>query len=194
MTLREWLALAPVPPGTFVRGYLAAGLLEGAFFWALSLPLVILAAGVSGESLGHQVAGAGIILICIGCYRTIAVALLLWFERDEFVLYLLVRLIFVFFVLVSGFVLKVCNPVLAFVDASLWHERHALPTLSYLGYDVPGWAATVGLHLLIGGLFFIIALMRVRWIRRLAVRSGVAGEERKGGWAPYPWGRGARDS
>ena len=186
MTLREWLALAPVQPEAFVRGYLAAGFLEGVFFWALSLPLFILAAGVSGESLGHLAAGMSIMLCCVGCYRTIAVALLLWLERDEFVLYLLIRLIFIFFVLISGFVWTVCNPILAFVDASLWHERHALPSLSYLGYEMPGWTITVGIHLLIGGLFFIIAIMRVRWIRRLALRAGVAGEDREGGWAPYP--------
>jgi hypothetical protein len=80
--------------------------------------------------------------------------------------------------------LTILNPVLAFVDASLWHQRHPLPSLAYMGYAVPGWAVTVALHLLIGGLFFIIAIIRVRWIRRLALRAGVGGDEREGGWAP----------
>jgi hypothetical protein len=32
--------------------------------------------------------------------------------------------------------------------------------------------ATVGLHLLLGGLFFIIALIRVRWLQRRALTPG----------------------
>ncbi len=183
MSLRDWLALAPLRADTFVRGYLAAGFLECGFFWGLSLPLLVLAAGVSGESLAALAAGAGIILICVGSYRTVAVALLLCLERDEFLLYLLIRCLFVLFLLVSGFILPVCNPVLAFVDASLWHERHALPSVMLTGLEVPGWVVTVGLHLLLGGLFYIIATVRARWSRRQAIHAGVTGGEVEGGRA-----------
>lgn len=77
MTLRDWLTLAPVEADTFTRGYLAFGLLECVFYWGLILPLLVMAAGVSGESLPHAVAGAAIILVCIGSYRILATALLL---------------------------------------------------------------------------------------------------------------------
>ena len=177
MSLREWVAFAPVRAGVFVRGYLAAGLLECGFFWALSLPLLVLAAGVSGESPAHLLAGSVVILICIGTYRMVAVALLLWLERDEFLLYLIVRVLYVFFILISGFIVPLCNPVLAFVDASLWPGRHQLSSLSGFGVTIPGWLITLALHLLIGGGFFIIATVRVRWIRRQAQRVRAAAEE-----------------
>ncbi len=186
ISLRDWLTLAPVTAGTFLRGYLAAGLLESLFFWSLSLPLLAIAASVAGESLGHLGAGCLIILVCLGSYRTIAVALLMYLERDEFVLYLLVRLLYVFFILVSGFILplKVCNPVLAFADISILHEPQRLPSVSLLGVTVSGWMATVGLHLLLGGLFFIIASIRVHWIQRRATHSGTAEEEANSGEGP----------
>ncbi len=185
MSLRDWLTLAPVSADTFTRGYLAFGLLECVFYWGLILPLLVMAAGVSGESWSHAVAGAAIILVCTGSYRILATALLLCLERDEFVLYLVVRLLYVFWILVSGFSVPLFNPVLAFVDASLWHHRHALPSWPLLGVQVPGWVITIGVHLLLAGLFFIIAPIRVRWIRRRAEQLGLAmQEENHGGLSP----------
>lgn len=102
MTLRDWLTLAPVEADTFTRGYLAFRLVECVFYWVLILPLLVMAAGVSGESLAHAAAGALIILVCTGSYRIVATALLLCLERDEFVLYLFVRLLYVFWILISG--------------------------------------------------------------------------------------------
>lgn len=183
ISLHDWLTLAPVKAGTFLRGYLATGFLECLFFWGLSLPLIVLAASVSGESLAHLGAGVLIILICVGSYRVIAVALLMCFERDEFLLYLLARLCCVFFIVVSGFVLPVCNPVLAFVDVSIWHDPKRLAGMSLLDLTLPGWLVTVGLHLLLGGLFFIIASMRVHWIQRRAARLVATEEEAEGGGA-----------
>lgn len=185
MSLRDWLTLAPVSADTFTRGYLAFGLLEGVFYWGLILPLLVMAAGVSGESLSHVAAGAMIILVCTCSYRILATALLLCLERDEFILYLVIRLLYVFWILVSGFSVPLCNPVLAFVDASLWHHRHALPSWPLLGGQVPGWTITLGLHLLIAGLFFIIATIRVRWIRYRAEQLGLAMQEgNHGGLSP----------
>ncbi len=177
ITLRDWLTLAPVDADTFTRGYLAFGLLECVFYWGLILPLLVMAAGASGESLPHTVAGMVIILVCTASYRILATALLLCLERDEFLLYLFVRLLYVFWILISGFSVPLCNPVLAFVDASLWHHRHALPSLPLLGVQIPGWVITIGLHLLLGGLFFIIATIRVRWIRRQPELLGLAMKE-----------------
>jgi hypothetical protein len=177
MSLREWLSLAPIKADTFVRGYVAAGFLECGFFWALSLPLLVLAAGVAGESLTHAAVGSLIVLICAGTYRIIAVALLLCLERDEFLLYLLVRVFYGFMIVVSGFVWPVCNPIWAFANASLWHKDYRLQEQALPGIEIPGWGVTVGLHLLIAGLFFIIASVRVRWIRRQAMRLDVASEE-----------------
>jgi hypothetical protein len=168
LSLHDWLTLAPIQAGAFLRGYLAVGLLDCGFFWGLSLPLLVLAAGVAGESLAHFGAGMLIILVCISSYRIMGVALLTWLEREEFLLYILVRLLYVFFILVSGFVVPLCNPVLAFADASIW-PRH-LGTLSLPGLPLHGWVATVVLHLLLGGLFFIIASTRVYWVRRRATR------------------------
>jgi hypothetical protein len=185
MPLRDWLMLAPVSADTFTRGYLAFGLLECVFYWGLILPLLVMAAGASGESLSHTAAGAGIILVCTASYRILATALLFCLERDEFILYLVVRLLYVFWILVSGFGVPLCNPVLAFVDASLWHHRHPLPSWGLLDVDVPGWLLTIGVHLLLGGLFFIIATIRVRWIRRRAEHLGLAmQEENHGGLSP----------
>jgi hypothetical protein len=181
MSLREWLSLAPLKAETFVRGYVAAGFLECGFFWALSLPLLVLAAGVAGESLAHAAAGSLIVLICAGTYRIVAVALLLCLERDEFLLYLLVRVLYGFMIVVSGFVWPVCNPIWAFANASLWHKDYRLQEQALPGIEIPGWGVTVGLHLLIAGLFFIIASVRVRWIRRQAMRLDVASEEAETG-------------
>jgi hypothetical protein len=158
-----------------LRGYLAAGLLDVCVFWGASVPLLMLAAGVSGESIGHLGAGVGIILVCVGSYRVIGVALLTLLERDEFLLYILVRMLYVFFVLVSGFVAPLWNPVLAFVDASVWPPH--LGSVSLPGVRLHGWVATVTLHLLLGGLFFIIASIRVRRIQRGA---GVSIAEERG--------------
>lgn len=178
MSVRSRLSLAPIRPDTFIRGYLAAHILETLFYWVLSLPLLVLAAGVAGESLTHVSTGALVLLICTVSYRTVAVALLVCLECHEFPLYILVRAIYVFFMIVSGFVLPMCNPVRAFADASLWHERHHLPSLTTLGeMTIPGWMVTLGLHLLIAGLFFIIATVRVRWVRRQAIRLGAVAEE-----------------
>ena len=181
MPLRDWLMLAPVSPDTFTRGYLAFGLLECLFYWGLILPLLVMAAGASGESLSHMAAGAAIILVCTASYRMLATALLFCLERDEFILYLMVRLLYVFWILISGFSLPLCNPVLAFVDASLWHHRHALPSWPLLGGQIPGWVITLGVHLLLGGLFFIIATIRIRWIRRRAEHLGLAVQEENHG-------------
>ncbi len=164
LTLHDWLMLAPVPAGTFLRGYLAASLLEIAFLWSASFPMLLLAARAAGEPLTHLSAGMSIIFVCIGSYRVIGVALLTLLERDEFLLYIVARLCYVYFILVSGFLLPLSNPVLAFADASLWPPR--LGRWSLLGHTWRGWIATVALHLLLAGVFFIIALMRVHWVQR----------------------------
>jgi hypothetical protein len=175
LSLHDWLLLAPVKAGTFLRGYLAASCLELLLFWGLSLPLLVLAARVSGESLAHLGTGILLILVCVGSYRVVGVALLTLFERDEFLLYILVRLLYVFFILGSGFVVPLYNPVLAFADASIW--PHRLGTLALPGLTVRGWAATLVLHLLLAGGFFIIALIRVHWVQR----RGAAPEVREEG-------------
>ena len=167
LSVHDWLLLAPLEAGPFLRGYLAVGLLDVVVFWGVSLPLLVLAAGVSGESLGHLGAGMLIILVCAGCYRIIGTALLLLLERDEFFLYIVVRILYVFIVLVSGFIVPFGNPILAFADASVW-PRH-LGQLGLPGMTLHGWEVTTILHLLLGGLFFIIASIRVRWVRHRAM-------------------------
>lgn len=167
LSLHDWLILAPVPAGRFLRGYLAASFLEPLLFWGLSLPLLVLAARVSGEPPEHLAAGMMIILVCVGSYRIVGVTLLTFFERDEFLLYILVRVLYVFFILGSGFVVPLFNPVLAFADASIW--PHRLGTLELPGLTLHSWVVTVVLHLLLGGVFFIIALLRVSWVQRRGV-------------------------
>jgi hypothetical protein len=167
LSLHDWLVLAPVPAGKFLRGYVAASCLELLLFWGLSFPLLILAAHVSGEPLRHLGIGMLIILVCAGSYRIVGVTLLTCFERDEFLLYILVRLLYVFFILGSGFVAPLYNPVLAFADASLW--PHRLGSMTLLGLTLHGWVMTVVLHLLLGGGSFIIALARVHWVQRRGV-------------------------
>ena len=186
-SLRDWLAFTPLPGGTFLRGYLAAGGVEMLFFWGLSWPLMLLAAGVSGESLAHLGTGMLVLLACLAAYRVIGVTLLIWFERDDFVLYILVRVAYLWFILVSGFVWPLANPVLAFIDTSIWPPRLPAVSLWLLGfeYTAPGWATTVALHLILGGLFFIIATLRTRWLqRRLALRDGTEGGEGDGSVGP----------
>jgi hypothetical protein len=173
VSVHDWFVLAPLRAGTFLRGYVAVGLVDLCFYWTLSLPLLILAASVSGESFAHLGIGLCIILVCVGSYRIMGVTLLTFLERDEFLLYILVRLCFVFFVLVSGFVVPLCNPVLAFADASIWPRT--LGSIVLPGVTLQGWMATVVVHLLLAGLFFIIALIRVHWIQRHAAFS--AGKE-----------------
>jgi hypothetical protein len=175
ISLHDWLVLAPVPAGRFLRGYLAASLLEPLLFWGLSLPLLVLAARVSGEPPGHLAAGLGIVLVCVATYRIVGVTLLTIFERDEFLLYILVRMLYVFFILGSGFVAPLYNPVLAFADASIW--PHRLGALGLQGVVLPGWVATVVLHLLLGGVSFIIALWRVRWVQHRGARFEASQEE-----------------
>lgn len=164
LSFRDWLTLAPMKAGTFLRGYVAIGLLELLFFWGLSLPLLIAAAGVAGESWRHVGAGMLIILVCTGAYRIIGITLLTLLERDEFLLYILVRMLYAFFILVSGFVLPVGNPVLAFTDASIRPQE--LGGWQFPGVALHGWGATVALHLLLAGGGFIIAALRVYWIQR----------------------------
>jgi hypothetical protein len=94
----------------------------------------------------------------------VGVTLLMCFERDEFLLYILVRLLYMSFILGSGFVFPLCNPVLAFADTSLW--PHRLGSLTLPGVTLSGWVATVVFHLLLGGGSFIIALLRVHWVQR----------------------------
>src|SRR5439155_20459571 len=125
---------------------------------------VMLATHVSDEPSLHLEAGMLIIFVSAGSYRMVGVTLLTCFERDEFLLYILVRLLYVFFILGSGFVVPLYNPVLAFADASIWPRR--LGTLALPGLTVRGWAATLVLHLLLAGGFFIIALIRVHWVQR----------------------------
>ncbi len=91
-------------------------------------------------------------------------------------LYILVRLLYVFFILGSGFVAPMYNPVLAFADASLW--PHRLGSVTLLGLTLHGWAMTVVLHLLLGGGSFIIALARVRWVQRRGAARETRGEGR----------------
>lgn len=166
MRLHEWLTLAPVPAGPFLRGYVAASSLPLLLFWALGLPLLLLAAHVCGEPWTHLCAGLGLILVCAGSYRLVGVLLLLCFERDEFVLYLLVRLLYMGLILGTGFVWPLANPVLAFADASLWPPRFAPVVLP--GVTLRGWVITVGLHLLLAGASFIIAWLRIRRVQRQA--------------------------
>ena len=186
-TLRDWLAFTPLPVGTFLRGYLAAGVVEMLFFWGLSWPLMVLAAGVSGESSVHLVTGMLVLLACLAAYRIIGMTLLFWFERDDFVLYILVRIVYLWFILVSGFAWPHANPVLAFIDTSIWPRRLSPVSFGVSGaeFTVPGWAATVALHLILGGLFSIIAALRARWLqRRLALRNGTEGDEGNGSVGP----------
>ena len=185
-SLRDWLAFTPLPAGALLRGYLAAGAVETLFFWGLTWPLMVLAAGVSGESFTHLATGMMVLLACLAAYRMIGVALLMWFERDDFVLYILVRVVYLWFILVSGFVWPHANPVLAFIDTSIWPRR--LSTVSIVLADaefaVPGWAATMALHLILGGLFSIIAALRTRWLQRLALRDATQGGEGDGTVGP----------
>src|SRR5262245_61325868 len=76
LSLHDWLLLAPVKAGTFLRGYLAASCLELLLFWGLSLPLLVLAVRVCGESLAHVVIGILLIVGWPGSYRVVGVALL----------------------------------------------------------------------------------------------------------------------
>ena len=186
-SLRDWLAFTPLPAGTLLRGYLAAGGVEMLFFWGLTWPLMVLAAGVSGESFVHLLTGMTVLLACLAAYRMIGVTLLIWFERDDFVLYILVRVAYLWFILVSGFVWPHANPVLAFIDTSIWPRRLAAVDLAVRGADVtvPGWAVTVALHLILGGLFSIIAALRTRRLqRRTALRDGTDGGEGDGSVGP----------
>ena len=186
-TLRDWLAFTPLPVGTLLRGYLAASSVELLFFWGLSWPLMLLAAGVSGESTVHLATGMLVLLACLAAYRMIGVTLLIWFERDDFILYILVRVVYLWFILVSGFVWPHANPVLAFIDTSIWPRRLSTVSTGVSGteFTVPGWVATVALHLILGGLFFIIAALRARWLqRRLALRGGTEGGEDDGSVGP----------
>ena len=135
----------------------------------MSLPLLVLAASVSGESLAHLGAGLLVILICSGTYRMIGITLLTMLERDEFILFIIPRIVFVFF-MVTGWLVPVpplLNPVLAFVDAGIWPQH--LGALQFPGVVLHGWVATVVLHLLLAGLFFIIATIRVHWVQRRAI-------------------------
>src|SRR5215468_2099333 len=175
LSLHDWLVLAPVPAGKFLRGYVAASCLELLLFWGLALPLLILAAHVSGEPLLHLGVGMLVILVCAGSYRMVGVTLLTCFERDEFLLYILVRLLYVFFILGSGFVVPLVNPVLAFADASLW--PHRLGSVALPGLTLRGWVATVVLHLLLGGGGFIIARLRVHWVQHCGVGRDFREEE-----------------
>ncbi len=174
LSMADWLTFAPLKAGAFVRGYAAVGLLDVAFFWSLSLPLLVLAAVVVGESLSHLGAGLLVLLVCAGAYRLVGIALLLWLERDEFLLYMVTRIVYVFFILVSGFVLPLGNPVLAFADASVW-PQHLGGLVLPGGVILEGWVATVALHLLLAVVFFIIATIRGQSIQRRAATSGTAG-------------------
>lgn len=166
VSLHDWLRHAPLDAHTFLHGYVAVGLLEVLVYWGVSVPLLVLAAGVSGESWTHLVAGGVTLLVCVGTYRMLGVALLTCLEQDEFLLYIVVRLLYVGIILVSGFVVPLTNPVLAFADASIWPGR--LRMLVLPGFTLQGWEVTVALHLLLGSLFFIIASIRVRWVQRRA--------------------------
>jgi hypothetical protein len=178
LSLHDWFVLAPLRAGMFLRGYIAVGLVDLCFYWGLSLPLLVLAASVSGESFRHLGTGLLIILLCVASYRIMGITLLTFLERDEFLLYILARIFFVFFVLVSGFVMPLCNPVLAFADASIWPKH--LRDIVLPGLTLQGWLAAVVLHLLLGGLFFIIALLRVRWIQQHAAEPAEKGSAEGG--------------
>ncbi|MDE0206220.1 MAG: hypothetical protein OXP66_09370 [Candidatus Tectomicrobia bacterium] len=186
VSLRDWLAFTPLPAGALLRGYLAAGAVETLFFWGLTWPLMVLAAGVSGESFAHLAAGMMVLLACLAAYRMIGVTLLIWFERDDFVLYILVRVVYLWFILVSGFVWPHANPVLAFIDTSIWPRRLSSVNivLADTEFTAPGWAATVALHLILGGLFSIIAALRTRRLQRLALRDASEGDEDDGTVGP----------
>lgn len=186
VALRDWLAFTPLPAGTLLRGYLAAGGLETLFFWGLTWPLMVLAAGVSGESFAHLATGMMVLLACLAAYRMIGVTLLIWFERDDFVLYILVRAVYLWFILVSGFVWPHANPVLAFIDTSIWPRRLSTVSIVLSGteFTAPGWAVTVALHLILGGLFSIIAALRTRRLQRLALRDATQGGEGDGTVGP----------
>jgi hypothetical protein len=171
LSLQDWLALVPLKAGVFLRGYVAVELLDLLFFWSLSLPLMVLAASAAAESLTHLGVGTVIILVCTGSYRVMGITLLTILERDEFLLYIIVRLLYIFFILVSGFVVPVGNPILAFVNASSWSQQ--LGTLPLPGLTLHGWVATVALHLLLAGGFFIIASIRGRWVQRRSALSAV---------------------
>lgn len=169
LTLHDWLALAPIKAAVFIRGYVGVAFLDLLFFWAITLPLLILAASVAGESLPHLGAGLAVILVCTSTYRIIGITMLLWLERDEFLLYMLVRICYVFFILVSGFLIPVLNPILAFASTSIWPQ--SMVTWQFYNLVLRGWEATIVLHLLLAGGFFIIALIRGQLIQRRAASS-----------------------
>lgn len=169
LPLHDWLALAPLKAGEFLRGYVAAAGLDLMFFWALMLPLLVLAAGVAGESLSHLGAGLLVILVCTGTYRMLGIAILAWLEHSEFVLYILVRLCYVFFILISGFLVPILNPILAFSGTSIW--RQPVAPVQLYGVTLQAWVITVAIHLLLAGVFFIIALVRWCLIQRRTVLS-----------------------
>ncbi len=172
LTLHDWLALAPLKAAVFLRGYISIAVLDLVFFWAITLPLLVLAAGVAGESLPHLGAGLAVLLVCTSTYRMIAIAMLMWLERDEFLLYMLVRIGYVLFILVCGFLIPVLNPILAFASTSIWPQ--SMVTWELYGLTLKGWEATIALHLLLAGGFFIIALIRGQLIQRRVASSPTA--------------------
>lgn len=169
LRLVEWLAFTPIAATTFLRGYVTISMMDILFFWLLSWPLMLLACGISGESLTHLGIGMGCMLVWLGCYRLLGIALLLWLERDEFLLYIVVRLFYLAIILVSGFVAPFLNPVLSFTDTTIWPRAQGDLVISSI--IVEGWQLALLSHLLLGWLFFIIALLRVRRIQRYTVSS-----------------------
>src|SRR3989442_12158649 len=116
--------------------------------------MLTLAAYASGEPRLHVGAGMLIIFVCAGSYRMLGVTLLTCFERDEFLLYILVRLLYVFFILGSGFVVPLFIPVLAFDDASLW--PHSLGCVALSGVTLRAWGGMAVVRLLIACVVFVI--------------------------------------
>jgi hypothetical protein len=161
-TLWDWVTLTPLRIRTIVGGYLALMVLHIAFFLLISIPIVFAAKNASGVSLkvcGHAF---GMLFLYNLSYRLMGWLCLVQWERSDFLPYIMVRILFIFFLFFTGFLYPILNPILALTNILSGEESSPAFILWRLPLTQP--QASLLFHLLIAGLVLLLIIYQLnRW-------------------------------
>ena len=168
--LSDWLILTPLSSWRILSGRLTLFVLHTAFLVLISAPFIVIPGTISGISPPEMLWGFLIVFLSALTYRTIGFFCLLVLDDREFLLHTILRIIFVFFMVVVIFPLPPASPILSLVSvSSLLSDRYNYSNMfgqSYIFYKVTLVIHTAILTAMVGTLIIWLRSYRKR-LRRV---------------------------
>ncbi len=177
-TLWDWVTLSPLRIRTIVGGYLTLMVFHGLFFLIISLPIVLAAKNVSGISFAVVGSALGMLFLYNISYRIMGWLCLIQWERSEFLPYIVVRILYIFFVFFTGFLAPTLNPILALTNIISNTETNPVFILGTWEISQPQVSLLFHLLLALFVLLFIFYQLN-RWKRSVQDSTSFTSSDRQ---------------